>query len=116
MSKISVAREDDQRLFYKLIKQQRASNVSGMVLRINVIVTSDFEAMSKAWMEHFRHLATPTEDESSDIDRLLELYRHSCSLNLLPTKKLDIMAEDILKMIKSLKSGKAPDRDGICTE
>ena len=113
--KISMAHENDKDLFYKLIKQQRKSQYSG-------ITTMDFEGntlQTEGWANYFEKLANPKPN--SDYD---ESFKNSRDLIFLllkgqesngPTEEPTTITQTA-NHIKSLKNGKAADLCGISAE
>ena len=110
-----MAHENDKDLFYKLIKQQRKSQYSG-------ITTMDFEGdtlQTEGWANYFEKLANPKPN--SDYD---ESFKNSRDLIFLllkgqepngPTEEPTTITQTA-NHIKSLKNGKAADLCGISAE
>ena len=102
--------------FYRLVKRQRA--IPRKKASINFGKHKDLESDANSWANYFKDLATPKDDPSfdSEHERYLRtnylLQALTVENNTLPL----VSKNQIIKLINSLKSRKAPDIYGISSE
>ena len=118
---IMSASEDDNQLFYKLIKKQRSTPRGSTELMIDDNLITDNEDLLNAWADHFERLATPTDDPNFDFDfksiteNSFDIIREFTSLNT-HSKTNPVSTEEVMCAMRKLNTKKASDMDGISAE
>ena len=112
LADISAASENDQRLFHKLVRKQRAQCNGCSALIVDGQMITDEDSVRSEWARYYQKLSTP-EHISDDRAQIVEYMRILSSLD--PTEVLitvDVMEEAIRK----LNSNKAADRQENAAE
>ena len=118
VDEIMRARENDQELFYKLIRRQRKlPNVTPSELNVNGVIHK--ENLIDAWTEHFSKLAIPSDNPHFDDSYLTQVTEdiekiHTICDNLAP--HLPITKFEVNKAVSQLKNKKAKDENGLIAE
>ena len=119
---IMKANTSDNKLFYKLINDQRKAPVtSTKILQMNGKTAEDERIILDMWQEHFQQLAIPAlEQQHFDLEKLDLAETQNKIIEKQEKEKgheiEHISTEEIHKAINKLKSGKSPDEDGITAE
>lgn len=120
-TKIMSARENDDKLFYKLISEQRKdghTNTNHLVVD-NQHLTSPNE-IREGWATYFEELATPEITNVSDdkYDRQVEIDRLVMEDIAMRSNNPDIVINttEVSETIESLRNGKAADNMNISSE
>ncbi len=110
--KIAEASENDPRTFFYLIKKQKEQGASSASFIVNGdIITEDTEICDK-WADYYEKLSN-AEQESTENTVVLRCMR---ILARMQGSGLTIKMEDLDKVIKKLRPGKAADIKGIVAE
>ncbi len=116
LGKISDASESDSKLFYQLIRKQRATPQTCSAIRVgNGDLSQDDDVIREAWAEHFEHLANGTslrELEAPLTLQCIRLITKEAQGNMM----VEVPTQDIAQIIRTLKNGKACDSQGLCAE
>ena len=122
--KIRTATEDDNQLFYKLIRKQRSTLCGSTELMVDDNLITENEDLLKAWADHFERLATLTDDPTFDSDfkstteNSFDIIREFTSLNTnsktIPVSTVEVLCA--MSMIRKLKTKKASDINGGSAE
>ncbi len=116
LNKISDASEFDSKLFYQLIRRQRASVSSNSAFQLDGgMVIHDVDIIRDTWADHFERLAKDANGYDNDTAHTLDCIRIVMGAEH-DENKFSIPAEDVAIIIQSLKSGKACDKQGFCAE
>jgi hypothetical protein len=116
------ASEHDHGLFYKLVRKQRSDNsrVPEEILFGNTKVREP--KLADAWAEYFCKLATPADDPAFDNEFLNSCELQCALLDQLMEANTDtsqiprVTADEVRKIVMSLKNNKAPDVSGLSAE
>ena len=105
------ARKKDMKTLYQISKRLRGDTGANQEVPVKAadgtVLTSMQDKIAR-WREHFQEILNrPDPTQTSDIPEAEE----DLDVNLGP-----ITVEEVRQAIKSLKSGKAPGKDGICPE
>ncbi|VDI73763.1 Hypothetical predicted protein [Mytilus galloprovincialis] len=120
---IMESQEFNQKLFYKLIKEQRTTRHGETdVIIVDDEILDDDEKILNGWKKHFETLATPMNNDEYDKD-VQHLINIDCLLieELIKgqqSKQLILKVNDnvIRKAVHKLSNGKAPDHLGLTAE
>ena len=119
ISDIMQASENDSKTFHKLIRMQRSnSNINTDILILDGTKYTEDELMD-GWKIHFEKLATPSMNDSFDVERQnlckLQNYIISTSTNtkipITPTT-----CKEVMNAVGKLNTGKSADENGIQAE
>ncbi len=116
LDKISHAVENEDRLFYKLIKRQRATKDLKSPIRIGDEISTDDDKIREEWARYFEELACRKDPQD---DQLLETYLNMLRMNMktdAEKRTRDIDELEVCKVINSLRNGKAADLQGATSE
>ncbi len=102
---LSSASVNDQKLFYKLIKQQRGTDDSTNAILVDGHLLTDNDDIRDSWGQYFQTLSQ--DEEVSPDDELLTRYMRI--LARLENPPPPITIQDLDLAINKLKRGKAPD-------
>ncbi|MCG7892397.1 MAG: reverse transcriptase family protein, partial [Candidatus Thiodiazotropha endolucinida] len=116
-----MAAENDSRVFYKLIRQQRkSSNPQLQTLTVNDVDRETPEEMRQGWATHFQTLATPLDNPSFDkqykqmVDADVECIESMCREENSPIAP--ITESEVRTAMKRLNNNKAVDIMGLTSE
>ena len=120
MEKIADSVGDD-RLFYQLIRRQRATNSAPTeILRVDGEIIDNPEMILDAWATYFQDLATPKSDPNFDTKFLERIEKDVTTISSLCTasnhQHMQITTQETMRALKSLKNNKAPDITGLMAE
>ena len=102
---LSQASVNDQKLFYKLIKQQRGTDDSTNAILVDGQLITDNEGIRNGWGQYFQALSQD-RDPSPEDQRLTRYMRILARLEEPPPP---VTTQDLDRAINGLKRGKAPD-------
>ena len=109
---ISTAMQNDQALFFKLMRRQRQNTLSTPALRVDGALITDPDAIREEFASASEKLATPDSTESHTT-ALLDHARHNSRLGNDP---IQLDPGFIKKTILQLKNNKAADKEGFKAE
>ena len=118
---IMEASTTDTKLFHKLVRIQRATPVSNTkLLKLKGKTADDTEGILKMWQEYFQELSIPAMEDYFDPEKLELVEIQNNIIEKIEKQNgtgIDpVTNEEITRAITRLKSGKAPDEDGISAE
>jgi endonuclease/exonuclease/phosphatase family metal-dependent hydrolase len=120
MSDIMTANNDDQALFYKLIRRQRGDSETPVEELIVEGELLEGQHITEGWARYFSKLATPMDNPNFDPQ-----YKNDVELKVLLLHDLNASRgepiptfdeEDVRKAAVNLKAGKAMDELGLAAE
>ena len=112
------AKEDDSRLCYKIISNQRntrSSNTKELVLN-NYLYTNN---LLTAWDNHFTRLATPALAENFETERQEQAHNNVSLISALERDSslpIKITRQEVIQIISSFKNRKAKDTFDLVAE
>ncbi|VDI13020.1 Hypothetical predicted protein [Mytilus galloprovincialis] len=121
---IMTAREGDQKLFFKLVNDQRRTGMEKTTqLKFkNGIYDNPDNSIRKGWAEYFEELATPSSSNYEDVlyNNQVEidclLFEDTYISNMQNSEKNSVTEKQVEKFINTLKSGKAADCANLTSE
>ncbi|VDI42974.1 Hypothetical predicted protein [Mytilus galloprovincialis] len=120
---IMTAREGDQKLFFKLVNDQRRTGMEKTTqLKFKNGIYDNPDSIRKGWAEYFEELATPSSSNYEDVlyNNQVELdcllFEDTYISNLQNSEKISVTEEQVEKVINTLKSGKAADCANLTSE
>ncbi|CAG2249481.1 unnamed protein product [Mytilus edulis] len=120
---IMTAREGDQKLFFKLVNDQRRTGMEKTTqLKFKNGIYDNPDSIRKGWAEYFEELATPSSSNYEDalynnqVELDCLLFEDTYISNLENSEKISVTEEQVEKVINTLKSGKAADCANLTSE
>ena len=112
---ISACRSNDRQEFFRVVRKQRKSSKRRAQVEFGPYKK---ETIAESWASYFEKLATPTDDESfnDEYNKHLEITYLLQSLNNNRQPLPPVGTEDVKRIVKKLKMGKAKDVFGISSE
>ena len=115
------SQSNKNKLFYKLVARQRSCGpASSVALCVEGRTITDTDELSEIWADYFYKLGTPSEDPNFN-----KQYKDQVTADLRAIKSIlasrgntpaPVTIPEVLKAIKKLNGGKAPDPLGIRAE
>jgi hypothetical protein len=119
ISDIMQASENDSNIFHRLIRMQRSnSNINTNILILDGTKYTEGELMD-GWKIHFEKLATPSMNDSFDVERQNLCKFQNYIISTSTNTKIPITPttyKEVMNAIEKLNTGKSADENGIQDE